>query len=113
MAVEPGSLADLAHIKEGDYLVGVQERDTKWFSHSAVVALISQAETYLRLTVVTPVKPWAKYKHSYTDQSSTTSASSSSSTSSSASSSNIIRVFTPSSSRTSFSSMSSTSSKES
>ena len=114
VAVEPGSLADLAHIKEGDYLVGVQERDTKWFSHSAVVELIAQAETYLRLTLVTPVKPWAKYKHSYTDQASTTSASSSSSSSSSsASSSNIIRVFTPSSSRTSFSSMSSTSSKES
>ena len=114
VGVEPGSLADLAHIKEGDYLVGVQDRDTKWFSHSAVVALISQAESYLRLTVVTPVKPWAKYKPSYTDQASTTSASSSSSSSSSsASSSNIIRVFTPSSSRTSFSSMSSTSSKES
>ena len=113
VGVEQGSLADLAGIKEGDYLVGVQESDTKWCSHSAVVELISQAETYLRLTLVTPIKPWAKYKHSYTDQSSTNSATSSSSSSSSASSSNIIRVFTPSSSRTSFSSMSSTSSKES
>ena len=116
VGVEPGSLADLAHIKEGDYLVGVQDRDTKWSSHETVVKMISQAETYLRLTVVTPIKPWAKYKHSFCDdsqakdQASTTSASSSSS---STSSSNIIRVFTPSSSRTSFSSMSSTSSKES
>ena len=97
-------------------MVGVQDRDTKWSSHETVVKMISQAETYLRLTVVTPIKPWAKYKHSFCDdsqakdQASTTSASSSSS---STSSSNIIRVFTPSSSRTSFSSMSSTSSKES
>ena len=114
VTVEPGSLADLAAIREGDYLVGLMDRDVKWSSHTQVVNMITEAMTYLRLTVVSPIKPWTKYKNSYSDSiSSKPDQSSVSSSSSSGSSTNIIRVFTPSSSRTSFSSMSSTSSKES
>ena len=92
------------------------DRDVKWSSHTQVVNMITEAMTYLRLIVVSPIKPWTKYKNIYSesisskpDQSSVTSSTSSAS----GSSTNIIRVFTPSSSRTSFSSMSSTSSKDS
>ena len=114
VTVEPGSLADLAAIREGDYLVSLMDRDVKWSSHTQVVNMITEAMTYLRLTVVSPIKPWTKYKHSYSESiSSKPDQASVSSSSSSGSSTNIIRVFTPSSSRTSFSSMSSTSSKES
>ena len=80
-----------------------------------VVNLMTEAGSYLRLTVVSPIKPWTKYKGSFSeggakqDQASV----SSNSTSASTSTSNVIRVFTPSSSRTSFSSLSSTSSKDS
>ena len=80
-----------------------------------VVNLMTEAGSYLRLTVVSPIKPWTKYKGSFgeggakQDQASV----SSTSTSTSTSTSNVIRVFTPSSSRTSFSSLSSTSSKDS
>ena len=78
---------------------------------------MTEAGSYLRLTVVSPIKPWTKYKGSFSeggakqDQASVSSNSTSTSTSTSAS--NVIRVFTPSSSRTSFSSLSSTSSKDS
>ena len=81
---------------------------------------MTEAGSYLRLTVVSPIKPWTKYKGSFSeggakqDQASVSSNSTStSSTSTSTSNSNVIRVFTPSSSRTSFSSLSSTSSKDS
>ena len=76
---------------------------------------MTEAGSYLRLTVVSPIKPWTKYKGSFgeggakQDQASV----SSTSTSTATSTSNVIRVFTPSSSRTSFSSLSSTSSKDS
>ena len=86
---------------------------------------MTEAGSFLRLTVVSPIKPWTKYKGSFSeggakqDQASVSSTSTSASTSSnstsstSTSTSNVIRVFTPSSSRTSFSSLSSTSSKDS
>ena len=80
---------------------------------------MTEAGSYLRLTVVSPIKPWTKYKGSFgeggakQDQASVSSTSTSASTSTSNSTSNVIRVFTPSSSRTSFSSLSSTSSKDS
>ena len=83
-----------------------------------VVNLMTEAGSYLRLTVVSPIKPWTKYKGSFSeggakqDQASVSSNSTSAS-STSTSTSNVIRVFTPSSSRTSFSSLSSTSSKDS
>ena len=116
VSVETGGLADMARIREGDYLVGLMDRDVKWSSHEQVVNMITEASNYLRLTVVSPVKPWNKFKPNYSDSVSSkdqSQSSVSSSSSSSTSSTNIIRVFTPSSSRTSFSSMSSTSSKDS
>ena len=111
VGVEPGSLADMASIREGDYIVSIMDRDTKWCTHDQVVSMISEATSYLRLSLVSPIKPWNKYKPNYGD--SVSSKDKSSVSSSSSSSTNIIRVFTPSSSRTSFSSMSSTSSKDS
>ena len=122
VSVEAGSLADMAQVREGDYLVGLMDRDVKWSSHDQVVNMITDAMTYLRLTIVTPIKPWTKYKSSFSDSISTSnnkdqlsvsSSTSSSSSSSTSSSSNVIKVFSPSSSRTSFSSLSSTSSKDS
>ena len=111
VTVEPGSLADLANVREGDYLVGLMDRDVKWWSHEQVVNMITDSMSYLRLTLVSPIKPWQKYKASFSE---TSSKDQSSVSSSASSASNIIRVFTPSSSsRTSFSSLSSTSSKDS
>ena len=75
---------------------------------------MTEAGSYLRLTVVSPIKPWTKYKGSFSEGGAKQDQASVSSNSTSASStSNVIRVFTPSSSRTSFSSLSSTSSKDS
>ena len=75
---------------------------------------MTEAGSYLRLTVVSPIKPWTKYKGSFSEGGAKQDQASVSSTStSSTSTSNVIRVFTPSSSRTSFSSLSSTSSKDS
>ena len=118
VGVEPGSLADMAQVREGDYLVGLMDRDVKWSTHDQVVNMITESMTYLRLTIVTPIKPWTKYKNSFSDSISTSNnkdqlSVSSSTSSSSTSSSNVIKVFSPSSSRTSFSSLSSTSSKDS
>ena len=73
---------------------------------------MTEAGSYLRLTVVSPIKPWTKYKGSFSEGGAKQDQASVSSTSTSTSS-NVIRVFTPSSSRTSFSSLSSTSSKDS
>ena len=78
-----------------------------------VVNLMTEAGSYLRLTVVSPIKPWTKYKGSFGEGGAKQDQASVSSTSTSTSTSNVIRVFTPSSSRTSFSSLSSTSSKDS
>ena len=72
---------------------------------------MTEAGSYLRLTVVSPIKPWTKYKGSFSEGGAKQDQASVSSTSTSTS--NVIRVFTPSSSRTSFSSLSSTSSKDS
>ena len=77
---------------------------------------MTEAGSYLRLTVVSPIKPWTKYKGSFSEggaKQDQASVSSNSTSSTSTSTSNVIRVFTPSSSRTSFSSLSSTSSKDS
>ena len=75
---------------------------------------MTEAGSYLRLTVVSPIKPWTKYKGSFSEGGAKQDqASVSSNSASSTSTSNVIRVFTPSSSRTSFSSLSSTSSKDS
>ena len=77
---------------------------------------MTEAGSYLRLTVVSPIKPWTKYKGSFSEggaKQDQASVSSNSTSTSSTSTSNVIRVFTPSSSRTSFSSLSSTSSKDS
>ena len=74
---------------------------------------MTEAGSYLRLTVVSPIKPWTKYKGSFSEGGAKQDQASVSSTSTSNSTSNVIRVFTPSSSRTSFSSLSSTSSKDS
>ena len=49
-------------MREGDYLVELQGRDVKWSSHEQVVGVVQGAGHSLRLTVVTPLKPWAKHK---------------------------------------------------
>ena len=36
VAVEPGSLADLAQVREGDLVVGLGDSDVKWASHEQV-----------------------------------------------------------------------------
>ena len=37
VTVEPGSLADLAQVREGDLVVGLGDRDVKWASHEQVL----------------------------------------------------------------------------
>ena len=37
VTVEPGSLADLAQVREGDLVVGLGDRDVKWASHEQVI----------------------------------------------------------------------------
>lgn len=100
--IEQGGIAEQAGVREGDYLVELQGRDVKWSSHEQVVGVVQGAGHSLRLTVVTPLKPWAKHKSvSYATNEGGGPGSS------------IVRVFTPPSSRTSFSSLSSASSSTS
>jgi C-terminal processing protease CtpA/Prc len=43
-------------MKEGDYIVGINEDDVKWSPHDEVVALIKVAGNALKLRVVTPLE---------------------------------------------------------
>jgi len=106
VGVEQGSLAQIAGIKEGDYLVGVGEKDVKWDTKEQVLTKIKNTENHLRITLVTPVKESHKFK-TKSDENDCSLSTSLSSISSSSSSRNL---FSSSSSRTSFSSSSTTSS---
>ena len=107
-------------MREGDYLVELQGRDVKWSSHEQVVGVVQGAGHSLRLTVVTPLKPWAKHK-SVSYATNEVSAPSHFNVQvdlyidvqGGGPGSSIVRVFTPPSSRTSFSSLSSASSSTS
>ena len=55
VGVEQSSLAMIAGLKEGDYLVAIGDREVKWEGHDTVVSLIRQAGDFLRLRVVSPL----------------------------------------------------------
>ncbi|KAH9362292.1 hypothetical protein HPB48_002270 [Haemaphysalis longicornis] len=78
--VEACSLAELAGVKEGDFIVAIGELDTKWSTHEEVVQLIRKAGDELTLRVITPMD------RSYLRQSPASSTTSSSGVSSSGSS---------------------------
>jgi len=52
--VETASLAYIGGMKEGDYLVGIADKDIKWSSHAEVVEKIRSAGNSLKLRLVTP-----------------------------------------------------------
>ena len=43
-------------MKDGDYIVGINDHDVKWSPHDEVVALIKAAGHALKLSVVTPMQ---------------------------------------------------------
>lgn len=69
--VEPGSLAEVRDffnffpklipyfqfggVKEGDFIVGIGDKDVKWASHEELVTLIKNAGDSLSLKLVTPM----------------------------------------------------------
>ena len=50
-------------MKEGDYIVGINEVDVKWSPHDEVVALIKSSGNTLKLKVVTPMDGKEKVRH--------------------------------------------------
>ncbi|XP_043528415.1 rhophilin-2 isoform X1 [Frieseomelitta varia] len=54
-AVDHNSLADLGGMKEGDFIVGIGDKDVKWSSHEQVVRLIKQSGDFINLKLVTPM----------------------------------------------------------
>ncbi|XP_018319806.1 rhophilin-2-like isoform X2 [Agrilus planipennis] len=63
--VDPNSLAEFGGVKEGDFIVAINDKDVKWATHDEVVTLIKQNEEYLSLKLVTPtdrnyLKPYIK-----------------------------------------------------
>ncbi|OAD52287.1 Protein diaphanous [Eufriesea mexicana] len=54
-AVDHNSLADLGGMKEGDFIVGIGDKDAKWSSHDQVVRLIKQSGDFINLKLVTPM----------------------------------------------------------
>jgi len=92
----------MAGIREGDFLVGIGDKDVKWDAYHQVVAKIVAAQNYLRITVVTPIKTCMVHRSSESVYCRTTPTP--------PPSSSIIPVFPPSRSRTSFSSLSSSTS---
>uniref|UniRef100_A0A6M2DHN6 Putative signal transduction protein n=1 Tax=Xenopsylla cheopis TaxID=163159 RepID=A0A6M2DHN6_XENCH len=53
--VDSHSLADLGGVKEGDFVVGIGNKDVKWSPHQEVVQLIQNASASLTLRLVTPM----------------------------------------------------------
>ncbi|XP_022644990.1 rhophilin-1-like isoform X2 [Varroa jacobsoni] len=53
--VEPCSLAELSGVKEGDLIVGIGDRDTKWSTHEEVVDIIRDAGDEITINIVTPI----------------------------------------------------------
>ncbi|XP_012064079.1 PREDICTED: rhophilin-2 [Atta cephalotes] len=54
-AVDHNSLADVGGMKEGDFIVGIGEKDVKWASHEQVVRMIKQCGDFINLKLVTPM----------------------------------------------------------
>jgi len=54
--VDGGSIADLAGVREGDVIVGIDDVDVKWSSHEEVVSLIKAAKNVLTLRLMQPVE---------------------------------------------------------
>ncbi|GAB6027157.1 hypothetical protein CHUAL_013914 [Chamberlinius hualienensis] len=52
--VDPGSLAEAMGVKEGDFIVTVGEKDTKWMKHEQVLNLIKSSCDTLQMKLVTP-----------------------------------------------------------
>ena len=42
-------------MKEGDFIVGIGDKDVKWSSHEQVVRLIKQSGDFINLKLVTPM----------------------------------------------------------
>ena len=55
VGVEASSLAMIAGLREGDYLVAIGDRDVKWEGHNTVVGLIRQAGDFLKVKLVSPL----------------------------------------------------------
>ncbi|XP_014206839.1 rhophilin-2 isoform X2 [Copidosoma floridanum] len=53
--VEHNSLADLAGMKEGDFIVSIGDKDVKWASHEQVVRLTKQSGHSISMKIVTPM----------------------------------------------------------
>lgn len=45
----------LGGMKEGDFIVGIGDKDVKWASHEQVVRLIKQSGDFINLKLVTPM----------------------------------------------------------
>lgn len=45
----------LGGMKEGDFIVGIGDKDVKWSSHEQVVRLIKQSGDFINLKLVTPM----------------------------------------------------------
>lgn len=61
--VDVGSIAETAGMKDGDYIVAINEQDVKWSPHDQVVTLIKKSGNSLKLKLVTPMdKSHAKEK---------------------------------------------------
>ncbi|KAF6197785.1 hypothetical protein GE061_008751, partial [Apolygus lucorum] len=54
--VQPNSLAQIGGMKEGDFIVAIDDVDVKWSSHEQVVNLIKAANSKLTLKIVTPTQ---------------------------------------------------------
>lgn len=54
-AVDPGSVAQEAGMRENDFIVIIGDTDTKWMGHEEVVRLIRESGEKLTLKVVTPI----------------------------------------------------------
>ncbi|KAL2730333.1 rhophilin-2 isoform X3, partial [Vespula maculifrons] len=54
-AVDHNSLAEMAGMKESDFIVGIGDKDVKWASHEQAVRLIKQCGDFINLKLVTPM----------------------------------------------------------
>ncbi|XP_050671582.1 rhophilin-2 isoform X2 [Leptidea sinapis] len=53
--IEPNSLADIGGMREGDFIISINDVDVKWSSHEEVVQLIQGAGDSLTLRLATPM----------------------------------------------------------
>ena len=42
--------------------MGIEAEDVKWTTHEEVVKKINLEGNHLRIAVITPIKPWIKYR---------------------------------------------------